>query len=189
MANVYVASAVRTPVGKAFKGGFTHHRPDDLAATAMAAAVDRVTGLDKQEIEDIILGCAMPEGEQGTNVARIAQMRAGLPDSIPALTINRFCSSGLQAMAFGADRIKNGDADVILAGGTESMSMVPMGGNKVAPNPYLVDHYPQIYINMGLTAENVATRYNVTREDQDAFSLSSHEKALNAQQEGASRTN
>jgi len=184
MGNVYVASAVRTPVGKAFKGSFANHRPDDLAATAMNEAVRRVSGLNPEEIEDIILGCAMPEGEQGMNVARIAQMRAGLPDSIPALTINRFCSSGLQAIAFGADRIKNGDADVILAGGAESMSMIPMGGNKIAPNPYLVDHYPQIYINMGLTAENVAAQYNISREDQDAFSLESHEKALNAQAEG-----
>ncbi len=184
MGNVYVASAVRTPVGKAFKGSFANHRPDDLAATAMNEAVARVKGLNPEEIEDIILGCAMPEGEQGMNVARIAQIRAGLPESIPALTINRFCSSGLQAIAFGADRIKNGDADVILAGGAESMSMIPMGGNKIAPNPYLVDNYPQIYINMGLTAENVASQYGISREDQDAFSLESHEKALKAQAEG-----
>jgi len=184
MGDAFIVSAVRTPVGKAYKGGFAAHRPDDLAATAMRAAIDRAPGLDPAEIEDIILGCAMPEGEQGMNVARIAQMRAGLPDAIPALTINRFCASGLQAIAFAADRVKTGGADVALAGGAESMSMVPMGGNKVAPNPYLVDHHPAIYINMGLTAENVAQRYDVSREDQDQFSLASHDKALRAQAEG-----
>ena len=184
MSDVYVASAVRTPVGKAFKGSFTHFRPDDLAAIAMNEAVGRVPGLDPADIEDVILGCAMPEGEQGMNVARIAQLRAGLPDSIPALTINRFCASGLQALAFAAERIRNGDADAVLAGGTESMSMIPMGGNKIAPNPHLVDHYPEVYINMGLTAEKVAAKYDVSRQDQDAFSLASHEKALRAQAEG-----
>ena len=184
MSNVYVASAVRTPVGKALKGSFAQFRPDDLAAIAMTEAVGRVDGLKSEEIEDIILGCAMPEGEQGMNVARIAQLRAGLPDTVPALTINRFCASGLQAIAFGAERIRGGDADVILAGGTESMSMIPMGGNKIAPNPWLVENAPQAYINMGLTAENVATKYGISREDQDRFSLASHDKALRAQKEG-----
>ena len=184
MGNVYVASAVRTPVGKAYKGSFANFRPDDLAAIAMKEAVRRVEGLNPEDIEDIILGCAMPEGEQGMNVARIAQACAGLPDSIPAITINRFCSSGLQSMAFGADRIKNGDADIILAGGTESMTMIPMGGNKIAPNPYVVDNRPEVYISMGLTAENVASKYGISREDQDKFSLESHEKALKAQEEG-----
>lgn len=182
MENAYIVSAVRTPVGKAYKGSFAAFRPDDLAALVMQEAVKRVPGLNPEALEDIILGCAMPEGEQGMNVARIAQMRAGLPDSIPALTINRFCASGLQAIAFGVDRIKNGDADVILAGGTESMTMIPMGGNKVAPNPYLVDHHPGVYINMGLTAENVAEKYGISREDQDAFSYQSHQRAIAAQQ-------
>ncbi len=184
MGDAFVVSAVRTPVGKAYKGGFAHYRPDDLAAVAIKEAVARVEGLEPAEIEDIILGCAMPEGEQGMNVARIAQLRAGLPDSIPALTVNRFCASGLQSIAFAADRVKTGGADIALAGGTESMSMVPMGGNKIAPNPHLVDHYPEVYINMGLTAENVAAKYGVSREDQDQFSLASHDKALRAQAEG-----
>ncbi|CAM2065542.1 Acetyl-CoA C-acyltransferase [Sulfidibacter corallicola] len=184
MGNVYVVSTVRTPVGKANKGSFVHTRPDDLAAVAMKEAVDRAKGLNPADIEDIILGCAMPEAEQGMNVARIAQMRAGLPDTVPALTINRFCASGLQAIAFGADRIKNGDADAILAGGTETMSMIPMGGNKIAPNPYLVENAPEVYINMGLTAEKVAEKYDVSREDQDGFALESHNKALKAIAEG-----
>ncbi len=184
MSDAFIVSAVRTPVGKAFKGSFVQTRPDDLAAVAMREAIQRVSGLDEAEIDDIILGCAMPEGEQGMNVARIAQLRAGIPETVPALTINRFCSSGLQAIAFAADRIKSGGADVILAGGAETMSMIPMGGNKIAPNPYLVDNYPEVYINMGLTAENVADRYQVSREDQDRFSLSSHEKAVKAIQDG-----
>jgi len=184
MERAYIVSAVRTPVGKAYKGGFAATRPDDLAALAMNEALARVPGLQSEAVEDIILGCAMPEGEQGMNVARIAQMRAGLPDTIPALTINRFCASGLQAIAFGVDRVKNGDADVILAGGTESMTMIPMGGHKVAPNPHIVDNHPGVYINMGLTAENVATKYDVSREAQDAFSLQSHERALAAQKAG-----
>lgn len=184
MSNVYVASAVRTPVGKAHKGSLAHTRSDDLAALTMEEAIRRVDGLKAEDIDDIIVGCAMPEGEQGMNMARIAQVRAGIPDTVPAITINRFCSSGLQAIAYGADRIKGGDADVILAGGAESMTMIPMGGNKIAPNPYLVENYPQIYINMGLTAEKVAERYDISRADQDAFSLASHEKALRAQKEG-----
>ncbi len=184
MGNVYVVSTVRTPVGKAKKGAFVNVRPDDLAATAMQEALKRVEGFDPAELEDIIMGCAMPEGEQGMNVGRIAQMRAGIPDSVPALTINRFCASGLQAIAFGADRIKNGDADAILAGGLETMSMIPMGGNKIAPNPYLVDNRPETYINMGLTAEKVADKYNISREDQDIFALESNNRALKAIKEG-----
>jgi acetyl-CoA acyltransferase len=146
----------------------------------MQEAIRRVPGLDPREIEDVILGCAMPEGEAGMNVARIASQRAGLPPEVPAITINRFCSSGLQAIAMAAERIMVGAADVILAGGTESMSMIPMGGNKVSPNPWLMDHYPDAYLSMGLTAENVAKKYGITREKADAFSLASHQKALAA---------
>jgi acetyl-CoA acyltransferase len=180
MRDAVVVSAVRTPVGKAFKGTLRATRPDDLAAVAMQEAIRRVPGLDVREIEDVILGCAMPEGEAGMNVARIASQRAGLPAEIPAITINRFCSSGLQAIAMAAERIMVGHAHVILAGGTESMSMIPMGGNKISPNPWLMDHYPDAYLSMGLTAENVAKKYGITREKADEFSLASHQKALAA---------
>jgi len=180
MREAVIVSSVRTPVGKAFKGTLRATRPDDLAAIAMQEAIRRVPGLDPREIEDVILGCAMPEGEAGMNVARIASQRAGLPPEVPAITINRFCSSGLQAIAMAAERIMVGGADVILAGGTESMSMIPMGGNKVSPNPWLMDHYPDAYLSMGLTAENVAKKYGITREKADAFSLASHQKALAA---------
>jgi acetyl-CoA acyltransferase len=180
MKEVVIVSAVRTAVGKAGKGTLRFTRPDDLAATAIRAAVDRVPGLDPKEIEDVILGCAMPEAEQGMNVARIASLRAGLPVEISAMTINRFCSSGLQSIAMAADRIMLGHAEVIVAGGTESMSLVPMGGNKVAPNPWLMDHYPDAYLGMGLTAENLARRYSITREQADEFSYASHQKALAA---------
>ena len=146
----------------------------------MQEAIRRVPGLDPKDIEDVVLGCAMPEGEAGMNVARIASQRAGLPPEIPAITINRFCSSGLQAIAMAAERIMVGHADVILAGGTESMSMIPMGGNKISPNPWLMDHYPDAYLSMGLTAENVAKKYGITREKADEFSLASHKKALAA---------
>jgi acetyl-CoA acyltransferase len=180
MREAVIASSVRTPVGKAFKGALRATRPDDLAAIAMQEAIRRVPGLDPKDIEDVILGCAMPEGEAGMNVARIASQRAGLPAEIPAITINRFCSSGLQAIAMAAERIMVGHADVILAGGTESMSMIPMGGNKISPNPWLMDHYPDAYLSMGLTAENVAKKYGITREKADEFSLASHKKALAA---------
>ena len=180
MREAVIVSSVRTPVGKAFKGSLRATRPDDLAAIAMQEAIRRVPGLDPKEIEDVILGCAMPEGEAGMNVARIASQRAGLPAEIPAITINRFCSSGLQAIAMAAERIMVGGADVILAGGTESMSMIPMGGNKISPNPWLMDHYPDAYLSMGLTAENVAKKYGITREKADEFSLASHQKALAA---------
>jgi acetyl-CoA acyltransferase len=180
MREAVIVSSVRTPVGKASKGALRASRPDDLAAIAMQEAIRRVPGLDPKDIEDVILGCAMPEGEAGMNVARIASQRAGLPPEIPAITINRFCSSGLQAIAMAAERIMVGHADVILAGGTESMSMIPMGGNKISPNPWLMDHYPDAYLSMGLTAENVAKKYGVTREKADEFSLASHKKALAA---------
>jgi acetyl-CoA acyltransferase len=180
MPEAVIVSSVRTPVGKAFKGSLRATRPDDLAAVAIKEAIVRVPGLDPKEIDDVILGCAMPEGEQGMNVARIAAIRAGLPTETSAMTINRFCSSGLQAIALAADRIRGGSADVIIAGGTESMTMVPMGGNKVSPNPWLVDHKPDTYINMGLGTENIAHKFGITREQADEFSVNSHKKALAA---------
>src|ERR1700739_1912863 len=186
MRDVIIASAVRTPVGRAFKGTLRATRPDEMAAIAIKGALERVPQLDSREIEDVILGCAMPEGEQGMNVARIASLRAGLPGEVSALTINRFCSSGLQSIAMAAERIMSGGggADVIVASGTESMSMIPMGGHKISPNPWLVDHYPDAYLSMGLTAERLAQRVGVTRQDADEFSLRSHQKALAAIQAG-----
>jgi acetyl-CoA acyltransferase len=180
MPEAVIVSAVRTAVGRAYKGSLRATRPDDLAAVVIKEALARVAGLDPKEIDDVILGCAMPEGEQGMNVARIAALRAGLPVETSAMTINRFCSSGLQAIALGAERIRAGAAQVILAGGTESMSMVPMGGNKISPNPWLVDHYPDAYINMGLGTENIARKFGITREQADNFSADSHKKALAA---------
>src|SRR4051812_22398059 len=180
MRDAVIVSSVRTAVGKAGKGALRSTRPDDLAAIAIHAAIDRVRGLDPKEIDDVILGCAMPEGEQGMNVARIAALRAGLPVETSAMTINRFCSSGLQSIAQAAERIMIGSSDVIVAGGTESMSMVPMGGNKVAPNPWLMDHYPDAYLGMGLTAENLAKKFNISRQEADEFALASHRKALAA---------
>jgi acetyl-CoA acyltransferase len=180
MPEAVIVSAIRTPVGRAYKGSLRSTRPDDLAALAIKAALARVPGLDAKEIDDVILGCAMPEGEQGMNVARIAALRAGLPVETSAMTINRFCSSGLQAIALAAERIRGGSAEVFVAGGTESMSLVPMGGNKVSPNPWLVDHYPDAYINMGLGTENIARKFGITREQADQFSADSHKKALAA---------
>jgi acetyl-CoA acyltransferase len=180
MREAVIVSSVRTPVGKAFKGTLRTTRPDDLAAVAIQEAIRRVPGLDPNEIEDIILGCAMPEAEAGMNVARNAALRAGLPVEVSAITINRFCSSGLQSIAMAAERIMAGYGNVILAGGTESMTMIPMGGNKVSPNPWLMDHNPDAYLSMGLTAENVARKYGITREQADEFSLASHKKALAA---------
>jgi acetyl-CoA acyltransferase len=180
MAEPVIVSSVRTPVGKAFKGSLRATRPDDLAALAIREVLARVPGLDAKEIDDVILGCAMPEGEQGMNVARIAALRAGLPIETSAMTVNRFCSSGLQAIAIAAERIRAGAAQVIVAGGTESMTMVPMGGNKVSPNPWLVDHNPDAYINMGLGTENIARKFGITREQADQFSVESHKKALAA---------
>src|SRR5256885_4937055 len=184
MREVIIASCVRTPVGRAFKGTLRATRPDELAAIAIKGALERVPQIDPREIEDVILGCAMPEAEQGMNVARIASLRAGLPVEVSALTINRFCSSGLQAIAMAAERIMAGGAEVIVAGGTESMTMIPMGGHKISPNPWLVDHYPDAYLSMGLTAERLAQRFGITRQAADEFSLRSHQKALAAIQGG-----
>ena len=180
MRDAVIVSSVRTPVGKAFKGTLRATRPDDLAAVVLKEAARRAPGIELKEIDDVILGCAMPEGEQGMNVARIAMLRAGWPVEISAMTINRFCSSGLQSIALAAERIAAGHAEVIVAGGTESMSLVPMGGNKISPNPWLVEQYPDAYLNMGLTAENLARKYSITREQSDEFSLASHQKALAA---------
>jgi acetyl-CoA acyltransferase len=184
MREVIIASAVRTAVGKAPRGALRTTRPDDLAAFAINGALERVPQLDRSEIEDVILGCAMPEAEQGMNVARVASFRAGLPVTVSAMTINRYCASGLQSIALAADRIRGGSADVIVAGGTESMSYVPFGGNKISVNPWLVENYPGSYMSMGLTAERVATHYGIAREAMDEFSLQSHQKALAAIQSG-----
>ena len=180
MKDAVIVSAVRTAVGKASKGALAATRPDDLAAVAIRGALARVPQLDAKEIDDVILGCAMPEAEQGMNVARIASLRAGVPVEASAMTINRFCSSGLQAISMACDRIRLGETEVAIGGGTESMSMVPMGGNKISPNPWLMDHYPDSYLGMGLTAENLAKKYGITREQADEFSLASHQKALAA---------
>ena len=180
MQEAVIVSAVRTPVGRAYKGSLRSTRPDDLAALVIKEALARVPGLEAKDVDDVILGCAMPEGEQGMNVARIASLRAGLPLETSAMTINRFCSSGLQAIALASERIRSGSAEVIVAGGTESMSMVPMGGNKVSPNPWLVDHYPDAYINMGLGTENIARKFGITREQADQFAADSHKKAIAA---------
>jgi acetyl-CoA acyltransferase len=180
MADAFIVSAVRTPVGKAPNGALRYTRPDEMAAVVIKEALARVPGLDPAEIEDVILGCAMPEAEQGLNVARIASLRAGIPVSASAVTVNRFCSSGLQAIAYGADRIMTGAAHAVVAGGTESMSLVPMGGNKIAPNPRLVDDYPDVYLTTGLVAENHVRDYGITREEQDAFSFRSHQRAVAA---------
>jgi acetyl-CoA acyltransferase len=184
MREVVIVSAVRTPVGKAYKGTLRATRPDDLAAVAIKGALERVPQLDPNEIEDVILGCAMPEAEQGMNVARIASLRAGLPVEISAMTVNRFCSSGLQAIAMAAERIMAGGAEIVVAGGVESMTMIPMGGHKVSANPWLVSNYPDAYLSMGLTAERLAKRFNITREQSDQFSADSHKKAIAAIQAG-----
>jgi len=180
MQDAVIVSAVRTAVGKAPKGTLSVVRPDELAASAISAALGRVPGLDPASIDDVILGCAMPEGEQGLNVARIASLRAGIPVEASAVTVNRFCSSGLQAIAYGAERIMLGQGQAAVAGGTESMSMVPMGGNKVSPNPGLVASYPDVYLSTGLVAENHARASSISREDQDAFALRSHQRAIAA---------
>lgn len=180
MREAVIVSAVRTAVGKASKGTLKHVRPDEMAAVVIDEAIKRVPGLPPEDVDDVIMGCAIPEAEQGMNVARIASLRAGIPVSVPAMTINRFCSSGLQSIAMAAERIMCGFADVIVAGGTESMSLIPMGGHKIAPNPYLVDHYPDVYLSMGLTAENVARKYGISREEQDRFALRSHQNAIRA---------
>ena len=179
-----LVSAVRTPVGRAPKGSLATTRPDDLAAIALGGALDRIPQLNKSEIEDVILGCAQPEGEQGYNVARMTALRAGLPVEVPGATVNRLCASGLEAIAQADMRIRTGICRVVVAGGTESMSLIPMGGSKPSPNPWLAENYPASLLTMGLTAERVARHYNIAREDQDAFALKSHRKALTAQKEG-----
>jgi acetyl-CoA acyltransferase len=180
MTEAVIVSAVRTPVGKAPNGTLRHTRPDEMAATVIRDALARAPGLDPAEVEDVVFGCAMPEAEQGLNVARIASLRAGVPVSASAVTVNRFCSSGLQSIAYAAERIMLGFEQVAIAGGTESMSLVPMGGHKVAPNPALVDSYPDVYLTTGLVAENHAREASVSREEQDAFALRSHQRAIAA---------
>ncbi len=184
MQEAVIVDCLRTAVGKAPRGTLRNTRPDDMAATVISALLDKYPQVPKEDVDDVILGCAMPEAEQGMNVARIAAMRAGLPDVVPGVTINRFCSSGLQSIAMAADRIRAGGAHIIFAGGTESMSQVPMSGHKFAPNPWFVDQHPEIYMGMGLTAEQLQSRYNISREDQDAFALRSHQNALAAQAAG-----
>jgi acetyl-CoA acyltransferase len=178
-----IIDCLRTPVGKAPRGSLRNTRPDDLGGLVIRALLDRYPAA-AGEVEDVIMGCAMPEGEAGNNMARQCALRAGLPDSVSGMTINRFCSSGLQAIALAAERIRSGGADVMIAGGSESMSMTPRGGLKPAPNPWFVDYMPQIYLNMGLTAERVQRKYGVSRADSDAFALASHRKAVAAQQAG-----
>jgi acetyl-CoA acyltransferase len=184
MREVIIASSVRTAVGKAPKGTLRNTRPDDLAAVAIKGALDRLPQLNPKEVEDVIIGCATPEAEQGMNVARIAALRAGVPVEVSAMTINRFCSSGLQAISLAADSVMAGRAEVAIGGGAESMSMIPMGGNKISANPWLIDHYPDAYLSMGLTAERLAKRFAITREQADEFSLCSHKKAIAAIQAG-----
>ncbi|ATY85359.1 acetyl-CoA C-acyltransferase [Kyrpidia spormannii] len=187
MREAVIVSGVRTAVGKAPKGALRETRPEDLAGLVVAEALRRVPQVEPAEVEDVIIGCAIPEAEQGMNLGRIVALRAGLPTSVPGVTVNRFCSSGLQTIAMAAERIMAGFADVIVAGGVESMSLVPMTGHTVRPNPYLVEHYPQVYLSMGLTAEQVARRFDVSREDQDAFALRSHQRAARAIDEGLFR--
>ena len=184
MNEAVIIDCMRTAVGKAPRGTLKNTRPDDMAAAVFEKLLERHPQVSKADIDDVILGCANPEAESGMNMARVAALRAGLPDTVPGVTINRFCSSGLQAIAMAAERIRSGGADVIIAGGAESMSLVPMSGHKFAPNPWMVDNIPQIYMGMGLTAEEVYRKYNVSREDQDAFSYRSHQNALKAQAEG-----
>jgi len=184
MPEAVLVSAVRTPVGRAPKGALSTTRPDDLAALAVRGALDKTPVLDRAEIDDVILGCAQPEGEQGWNIARWAALRAGLPVEVPGVTVNRLCSSGLEAIAIADLRIRSGGDRVVVAGGAESMSLLPFGGLKPSPNPWMAEHYPASLLTMGLTAERVARRYGVTREDQDAFALTSHRKALAAQAVG-----
>jgi acetyl-CoA acyltransferase len=183
MSEAVIVDCLRTAVGKAPRGTLRNARPDDLAASVIRALLERYPQA-KEGVEDVILGCAMPEGEAGNNMARQSLLRAGLPESVPGMTINRFCSSGLQAIALAADRIRSGGADILIAGGAESMSKTPFGGLKPAPNPWFVDNWPEVYMSMGLTAERVQSKYGVTREDADAFALRSHQNAIAAQQGG-----
>lgn len=187
MREAVIVAGVRTAVGKAHKGTLRATRPDEMGAAVVEELIKRVPQLDPREVEDVIMGCAMPEGEQGLNIARIIALRAGLPTDVPGMTVNRFCSSGLQTIANAAEKIMCGFADVVIAGGVESMSMVPMVGYKPAPNPYLMEHMPQVYMSMGHTAEEVAKRYEISREDQDRFAVESHRKAYEAIQSGKFR--
>jgi acetyl-CoA acyltransferase len=187
MKEAVIVSIARTAVGKAPRGVLRSTRPDDMAAAVIREVLRRAPALDPSEVEDVILGCAMPEAEQGNNVARVASLRAGLPVTCPAMTINRFCSSGLQAIALASERILAGFAEAVVAGGTETMSMIPMGGYHFSPNPYLIEHYPDSYLSMGLTAENLAAKHHITREEQDRFSLRSHERAIAAIDQGKFR--
>ena len=184
MREAVIVSIARTAVSKAPRGTLRATRPDDMAAAVIQEVIKRVPGLDPNEIEDVILGCAMPEAEQGNNVARVASLRAGLPVTCSAMTVNRFCSSGLQAITLAAERILAGFAEMIVAGGTETMSMIPMGGYHFSPNPHLMERYPDAYLSMGLTAENLARKYAITREQQDEFALRSHQRAVAAISEG-----
>ncbi len=178
--DTYIVSSVRTAVGKAPRGTLSHLRPDEMGAAAVQGAIARVPALDPHQIDDLMMGCAFPEAEQGFNLGRIMAQRAGLPDAVPGCTVNRFCASGLQTIAMATQAIATGQADAIVAGGAESMSLVPMGGNVLLPNPTLIEQDPAVYLGMGLTAENVAQEYHISREDQDAFALRSHQRALNA---------
>jgi acetyl-CoA acyltransferase len=184
MQEAVIIDCLRTAVGKSGRGTLKNTRPDDMAAAVFDDLLKRHPQVDKAEIDDVILGCATPEAESGMNMARVAALRAKFPDSVPGVTINRFCSSGLQAIAMAAEKIRSGGAEIIIAGGSESMSLLPMSGHKFAPNPWMVDNHPQIYMGMGLTAEEVYRKYNVSREDQDQFSYRSHQNALKAQAEG-----
>lgn len=185
MPEAVIVNCLRTAVGKAPRGTLRAKRPDDMAATVIRELLTRTPELDPEEIDDVLLGCAMPEAEQGMNMGRVAALRAGLPDSVPGATVNRFCSSGLQTIAMAAERIRGGGAEVIIAGGAESMSLIPPAGHKLAPNPWLIENLPEVYINMGLTAENVAQLHGISRERADAFALASHQKAAAAQDSGA----
>ncbi len=184
MRNAFIVSSVRTAVGKAPKGTLRSTRPDEMAATAIRGALDRVPSVAATDVDDVILGCAMPEAEQGMNFARMASLRAGLPVECSAMTVNRFCSSGLQSIALASERIMVGGAEAVVAGGAETMSMIPMGGHKIVPNPTIVDTWPGVYLNMGLTAERVASKYGISREEQDAFAFESHRRAAAAIDEG-----
>ncbi|MGH9559214.1 MAG: thiolase family protein [Bryobacteraceae bacterium] len=184
MTEAVIIDCLRTAVGKAPRGTLKNTRPDDMAAAVFKKLLEKHPQVNKAEIDDVILGCAMPEAESGMNFARIAALRAGLPETVPGVTVNRFCSSGLQAIAMAAEKIRSGSAEIVLAGGAESMSLVPMGGNKFAPNPWMVDHIPEIYMGMGLTAEEVYRKYGISREEQDQFAYRSHRNALQAQAKG-----
>jgi acetyl-CoA acyltransferase len=184
MREAVIVSGVRTAVGKAPRGTLRYYRPEDMGGAVVKEAVARAKGLDPQEVDDVVIGCSFPEAEQGMNMGRIIALRAGLPNTVSGFTINRFCSSGLQSIAIAAEKIMCGFADVVVAGGVESMSTIPMGGQKIAPNPYMMEHQPEVYMSMGLTAEEVASRFGISREDQDRFAVRSHEKAWQAIQEG-----